>query len=71
VTVSYFEWVQDFSNFFWSEDEINGRLDRLMAEAFRSICEVAGRFKVTLRTAAFIVACERILQARQLRGLYP
>jgi glutamate dehydrogenase (NAD(P)+) len=71
VTVSYFEWVQDISSFFWTEEEINGRLDRLMAEAFQSIWEVAGRFKVTMRTAAFIVACERILQARQLRGLYP
>ncbi len=71
VTVSYFEWVQDFSSFFWTEDEINNRLDRLMADAFQSICDVAARFKVTLRTAAFIVACERILQARQLRGLYP
>ena len=71
VTVSYFEWVQDISSFFWSEDEINSRLDRLMAEAFQSIWEVAQRFKVTMRTAAFIVACQRILRARQLRGLYP
>lgn len=71
VTVSYFEWVQDFSNFFWSEDEINSRLDRVMTEAFQSIWEVAEQRKVTLRTAAFITACERILQARQLRGLYP
>jgi glutamate dehydrogenase (NAD(P)+) len=71
VTVSYFEWVQDFSSFFWTEDEINGRLDRIMTEAFHSIRNVAARFNVTLRTATFIVACERILQARQLRGLYP
>ena len=71
VTVSYFEWVQDFSSFFWTGDEINSRLDHIMSEAFRSIWEVAARRKVTLRTATFIVACERILQARQLRGLYP
>ncbi len=71
VTVSYFEWVQDFSSFFWLENEINSRLDRIMTEAFQSIWELAGRLNVTLRTAAFIVACERILQARQLRGLYP
>jgi glutamate dehydrogenase (NAD(P)+) len=71
VTVSYFEWVQDFSNFFWTEDEINSRLDRVMTEAFQSIWEVAAQRKVTLRTATFITACERILQARQLRGLYP
>ena len=71
VTVSYFEWVQDFSSFFWTEDEVNSRLDRIMAEAFQSIWEVVARRKVTLRTATFIAACERILQARQLRGLYP
>jgi glutamate dehydrogenase (NAD(P)+) len=71
VTVSYFEWVQDFSSFFWSESEINARLDRVMTDAFHAIGEVAARHDVSLRTAAFIVACERILQARQLRGLYP
>ncbi len=71
VTVSYFEWVQDFSSFFWSESEINARLDRIMLEALHAIWEVAARHRVSLRTATFIVACERILQARQLRGLYP
>jgi glutamate dehydrogenase (NAD(P)+) len=71
VTVSYFEWVQDFSSFFWSEDEINQRLERIMREAYASIALVAKEHKVTLRTAAFIVACTRILQARQVRGLYP
>lgn len=71
VTVSYFEWVQDFSSFFWSEDEINQRLERIMREAYASIALVAREHKVTLRTAAFIVACTRILQARQVRGLYP
>lgn len=71
VTVSYFEWVQDFSSFFWTEEEINQRLVRIMQEAFRSIWQVAQENKVTLRTAAFIVACTRILQAREMRGLYP
>ncbi|AJG17942.1 MULTISPECIES: Glu/Leu/Phe/Val family dehydrogenase [Cupriavidus] len=71
VTVSYFEWVQDFSSFFWTEEEINQRLVRIMQEAFRAIWQVAQDNKVTLRTAAFIVACTRILQAREMRGLYP
>jgi glutamate dehydrogenase (NAD(P)+) len=71
VTVSYFEWVQDFSSFFWSEDEINARLVRIMKEAFAGVWEVAQDNKVTLRTATFIVACKRILHARELRGLYP
>ncbi|RMX08624.1 Glu/Leu/Phe/Val dehydrogenase [Corticibacter populi] len=71
VTVSYFEWVQDFSSFFWTEDEINQRLVKIMKEAFHSIWQVAQQHKVSLRTATFIVACSRILQARELRGLYP
>jgi glutamate dehydrogenase (NAD(P)+) len=71
VTVSYFEWVQDFSSFFWSEDEINARLVRIMKEAFAGVWQVSQDHKVTLRTATFIVACKRILHARELRGLYP
>ena len=71
VTVSYFEWVQDFSSFFWSEDEINVRLDKIMVDALRKIWDTADRHGISLRTAAFAVACERILAARQERGLYP
>ncbi len=71
VTVSYFEWVQDFSSFFWSEDEINARLVRIMQEAFAGVWQVAQDHKVSLRTATFIIACKRILHARELRGLYP
>jgi glutamate dehydrogenase (NAD(P)+) len=71
VTVSYFEWVQDFSSFFWSEDEINARLVRIMKEAFSVVWQVSEQHKVSLRTATFIVACKRILHARELRGLYP
>ena len=71
VTVSYFEWVQDVSSFFWSEDEINARLDRIMINAFEQIWATSERLGVTLRTAAFAVACERVLQARAERGLYP
>ena len=71
VTVSYFEWVQDFSSFFWDEAEINARLVRIMKEAFAGIWLVAQDNKVSLRTATFIVACKRILHTRELRGLYP
>jgi glutamate dehydrogenase (NAD(P)+) len=71
VTVSYFEWVQDFSSFFWSEDEINLRLDKIMVDALKKIWDTADRHKITLRTATFAVACERILMAREERGLYP
>ncbi|HJS03580.1 MAG TPA: Glu/Leu/Phe/Val dehydrogenase [Variovorax sp.] len=71
VTVSYFEWVQDFSSFFWDEDEINQRLDRIMMNALNHIWDTADKHRITLRTATFAVACERILMARQERGLYP
>ena len=71
VTVSYFEWVQDFSSFFWSEPEINQRLESIMSSAFHSVAELAVERKVSLRTAAFIIACTRILAARDRRGLYP
>jgi glutamate dehydrogenase (NAD(P)+) len=63
--------VQDFSSFFWSEEEINARLDKIMREAFAVIWNVAEEHKITLRTAAFVVACTRILRAREVRGLYP
>ena len=56
---------------FWTEDEINQRLDRIMREAFLSLWDVKERHGVTLRTAAYIVACTRVLEARALRGLYP
>jgi glutamate dehydrogenase (NAD(P)+) len=71
VTVSYFEWVQDFSSFFWTVDEINHRLDRMMREAYRAIRETAKHHNITMRTAAFVIACTRILEQRKVRGLYP
>ena len=71
VTVSYFEWVQDFSSFFWDEEEINSRLVKIMKHAFAAVWSVSQDQKVSLRTATFIVACTRILHTRELRGLYP
>jgi glutamate dehydrogenase/leucine dehydrogenase len=65
VTVSYFEWVQDFSSFFWTEDEINARLVRIMKEAFAGVWQTAQEHKVSLRTATFIIACTRMLHARE------
>ncbi|MCX7167883.1 MAG: Glu/Leu/Phe/Val dehydrogenase [Rhodocyclales bacterium] len=71
VTVSYFEWVQDFSSFFWSEEEINARLESIMVKAFDAIWQTAQERKLSIRTAAFIIACQRVLAAREQRGLYP
>lgn len=71
VTVSYFEWVQDISSFFWSEAEINMRLERIMTEAFETVWQAAQQKRIALRTAAYVVACHRVLAARAQRGLYP
>ena len=71
VTVSYFEWVQDFASYFWTEDEINQRLEKIVLDALEQIWHTSERRGVSLRTAAFVVACERILTAHEERGLYP
>ncbi len=71
VTVSYFEWVQDFNSYFWTEEEINKNLERVMREAFEAVWQVSQDRKVSLRTAAYIVAASRVLEARAMRGLYP
>ncbi len=71
VTVSYFEWVQNFTSFFWTEKEVNERLEQMIVSAYRAISETAKEHKVTLRTATFITSCRRILEARKLRGIYP
>jgi glutamate dehydrogenase (NAD(P)+) len=71
VIVSYFEWVQDISSFFWSEDEINQRLQRIMQDALASAWDISEQRGVTLRTSAFIIACTRVLEAMESRGLYP
>ena len=71
VTVSYFEWVQDMASFFWSEDEINERMDKIMTEAMIHVWDKAREKECSLRTSAYIVACERILMARKDRGIYP
>ncbi|HEY4220364.1 MAG TPA: Glu/Leu/Phe/Val dehydrogenase dimerization domain-containing protein, partial [Myxococcota bacterium] len=69
VTVSYFEWVQNLQHFTWSEDEVNQKLEQKMVKGFETIWRVATDRKVSLRTAAFIVAIGRVGKARVLRGL--
>jgi glutamate dehydrogenase (NAD(P)+) len=70
VTVSYFEWVQDRAGFFWTEDEVNSRLERIMVDAFKSIDATATEYKTSLRIAAYIVAVSRVAQVYKLRGNY-
>jgi glutamate dehydrogenase (NAD(P)+) len=71
VTVSYYEWVQDFNNFYWSLDEINANLEKHIARALNEIYAVADDKKIDLRTAAYVLAISRINESTNLRGLYP
>ncbi|MBI1801578.1 MAG: Glu/Leu/Phe/Val dehydrogenase [Chloroflexi bacterium] len=71
VIVSYFEWVQGLQSFFWDEQEINRRLERLMVTNFERVWAVAQAKQVDMRTAAYILAIERVARAAELRGLYP
>jgi glutamate dehydrogenase (NAD(P)+) len=70
VVVSYFEWVQDRYGYFWKEAEVNERLEEKMVAAFDAVWSTKERFEVDVRTAAYILAVERIMEARRLRGLY-
>ncbi|MBI3962757.1 MAG: Glu/Leu/Phe/Val dehydrogenase [Deinococcus sp.] len=71
VTVSYFEWVQDFNEYFWSEEEINARLARIMRDSFQAVWQLAQERKITLRTSAYVLAVGRVLEAKRMRGVYP
>jgi glutamate dehydrogenase (NAD(P)+) len=71
VTVSYFEWVQDLQAFFWSEDEVNIRLRRIMESSFLDVYAKAQSDTCTMRQAATIIAVSRVAEAQRVRGLYP
>ena len=71
VTVSYFEWVQDRVELFWSEEEVNDRLQRIISQAFHEVLRTSHRERVDMRTAAYILAVARVDEARRTRGLYP
>jgi glutamate dehydrogenase (NAD(P)+) len=71
VTVSYFEWVQDLQSFFWDEDEINARLERVMHRAFTEVWDMSKQHGVSLRQGAYILAIDRVAEATTDRGIYP
>ena len=70
VTVSYFEWVQDRHGYFWTEKEVNERLEAKMCEAFEVVLDTAQKYKVDMRVAAYIVAINRVATVTKLRGMY-
>lgn len=71
VTVSYFEWVQDLQSFFWTEREVNDRLEQVMVASFEGVREIAERRHVPLRTAAYLLAVRRVADALVTRGVAP
>jgi len=71
VTVSYFEWVQSLQSFFWSEEEINQRLERIMVSAFHAVMAEAENRKIERRVAAQVLGIDRVVKATELRGIYP
>jgi glutamate dehydrogenase (NAD(P)+) len=70
VTTSYFEWVQDRHGYFWEEEEVNRRLETKMIEAFDDVLQTSIRYKTDLRTAAYIVAINRVATVTRMRGMY-
>ncbi|HEU5299058.1 MAG TPA: Glu/Leu/Phe/Val dehydrogenase [bacterium] len=71
VVVSYFEWVQDLSSLFWTEAEINARLEPIMIAAFERVIHASREHDVDLRTGAMICAVQRVSEALMTRGIYP
>ncbi len=71
VTVSYFEWVQGLQSFFWDEQEVNARLERIMVNAFNQVYDGAEQRQIPLRLAAYLVAVRRVADASTTRGIYP
>ncbi|HOH53051.1 MAG: Glu/Leu/Phe/Val dehydrogenase [Fervidobacterium sp.] len=71
VTVSYFEWVQDLQTFFWDIDDIRKRLTKMMVNAFAEVYRTKEKYNTDMRTAAYIVAINRVANAVKERGYYP
>lgn len=71
VTVSYFEWVQDLQSFFWDLDDVRNKLAKMMRAAFAEVAKTKEKYNTDFRTAAYIVAIDRVAKAVKLRGIYP
>jgi glutamate dehydrogenase (NAD(P)+) len=70
VTTSYFEWVQDRYGYFWEEKDVNERLEKKMCEAFDAVLKTSIKYQVDMRTAAYIVAIQRVGTVTRMRGMY-
>ena len=70
VTVSYFEWVQDRGGYFWDEDTVNQRLERIMERSFDEVAAMSDAHEVSMRTASYMLAIDRVAEVHRLRGLY-
>ncbi|HXI79246.1 MAG TPA: glutamate dehydrogenase, partial [Verrucomicrobiae bacterium] len=68
---SYFEWVQDLNRDHWSERVVNEKLKEIMIKAFQETLAIARREQVNMRTAAYLLAVQRVADATAMRGLYP
>jgi len=71
VTVSYFEWVQNIQALFWTLDEVNDQLGRIMRRSFWDVVSITKKEKVHMRTAAWMLGVGRVAEATRLRGIYP
>ena len=71
VTVSYFEWIQNQTGHYWTEDHVNDELERYMVTAFNDVYEISKKNKVDMRTAAYMLGIGRVVEAYKTRGLWP
>lgn len=70
VTVSYFEWVQDRMGYFWKESVVNERLEDVLVASFNEVAEYTTRYKVNMRTAAYMLGVQRVVDTIKMRGIY-
>jgi len=70
VTVSYFEWVQDRQMFFWTQKEVEDRMEHIMVDSFASVVDMARRFQVSNRIAAYMLGVNRVADITRMRGIY-
>jgi glutamate dehydrogenase (NAD(P)+) len=71
VIVSYFEWVQDLQFYFWDEGEVNGKLHKVITRAFADVSATAAQHNISLREAAMVLGVGRVVEATNMRGIYP